>query len=651
MVAYTEVVKAARETIATILTIGATPRPFTLTTRGGRTASVYWSKHTTEVTINLPSYAHDQELTRSEADRIVGLVAHECAHVIYTNAAALPSMAGNTLHSMVNWIEDVRIERALLKSGKFPGLIDVLATMETQDYWHAVKARAAAGQPEVGAVRTDFGAVLALVGRTNNGYAIPGAKQALAALPAWARPVMDYAVKALPKLTSTGTAVALATDILERLRALETPMPTPSQPPQRPAPTPQQPAQPPQPPAASEEPQDGAGDEAPGAPGDSGEEPDAAQTPADAQEKGGDEPEAPRQDADGGESDDGESESAPQDGAAAPNGTGETSGDKPGQGAGGQPSGEELDAWQQVPDAKMGEDKGQAIADAVAARDGKEATYHSGQSPLLTFSGAEQIRTTPRPGYAASVRPLLPAPGPLRDQVSHLIRADERWGVERYRSTGRLDRRAMVRTAIDHTNVYTRRTFQPGVDTAVGLLLDGSGSMTNPALTDAAGEVVGTRWTMATLLALHLSEAIEAARGKVATWQFRETADNGVLLRTIKAFDEAFDADKLGLSCNDGTPLSLAMLAAADELANQPASRRILLALTDGSCDNGTQSTHLATAMCAARGIEVVGIGCGIGVGYAFPGRNVDVLDLKRLPEEGLAALVDLIQPADHGDD
>jgi hypothetical protein len=83
---YLEVTTAAQETTTKMLSQrGHTGYAVKITTAGGRTASVMWDHAARAVTLNLPSLPSDTMLSRVEADRITGFVAHEVCHVLHTS--------------------------------------------------------------------------------------------------------------------------------------------------------------------------------------------------------------------------------------------------------------------------------------------------------------------------------------------------------------------------------------------------------------------------------------------------------------------------------------------------------------------------------------------------------------------------------------
>jgi cobalamin biosynthesis protein CobT len=273
------------------------------------------------------------------------------------------------------------------------------------------------------------------------------------------------------------------------------------------------------------------------------------------------------------------------------------------------------------------------LAEKVTKRTGETAT-HGQLSPLNTYRPSPRQRTAPGSAIADSfvtmLRHTVPHPARLRDQIRRMVKSQERHGRDRYRTTGRMDRRALCRMAVEAPNVFTRRRMTPGVDTAVLLLLDGSGSMTSLAMPTLC-------------LALHLTEAIDAVRGKSAVAVFHGD-ENRAQLSMLKEFGEAFDARKLAYyTATTSTPLSVAILDGARLLAETPADRRILLVLTDGGCDLGQDCVKAAVAMATRRGIETAGIGIDTDVSYAFP-INACVRDIATLATQGLTTLVTALE-------
>jgi hypothetical protein len=621
-VEYCEVVRAAHDTASKLLNRGQPTERYSLeiATRGGQTASVRWEGM--RVYMNLPSFKPDTRMTRIEADRIVGYIAHECCHVLHSSWKVWQraTKLGPAIARLTNGIEDVRIEAAEIATGYLPNLRNVLSETLNAKHFEAIQGRKAAGKPPCGAIAADMSYVLCVLGRLANGYSVPSAANLRRDVPARFQPIVAYALKRIPQLKDTASALKLAQEVARRLAAL----PRPQQPqPQQPQPQQPQPQQP--------QPQDAPGEEGQDAPGEAQEGQDDQDAPGEAQE-GQNDQDAPGEAQEGEEGQDAPGEA--QEGEEGQNAPGEAQegeegqeGDMPGGTGAGGDSGEPNDVAPIDPDT--------GLADLV--REAMERTGDAAEdpdlSPLNTFAGAKRHPLPPHaslPDYAARLRALSAKPAKLRNQIAQIIRSQERHGHERFRSIGRMDRRSIARMAAGATNVYSRRTFVPGVDTAVVVLIDGSGSM-QPNM------------VLAHLMAVHLAEAIEAARGKVCVCGFWG-GDNDVTLAIAKGFNDRFDGARLAnFGIQGSTPLAASLLAAADLLREVHADRKIILALTDGSCDLGPAAVTAAVGMVAERGVECAGIGLGVDVSYAFP-VNAQVDDANQLATEGLATLVRAIE-------
>jgi cobalamin biosynthesis protein CobT len=627
MTDYVEVVSAARETITAILA-GRFPCGYILHlgTDGGATAKIS-ARHNptrTVLDVQLPSLPADTHMTRTEADYIVALVAHECCHALHTDFTA--GSNNPALQNMINWLEDARIEALELSLGKLPGLLDLLDHLGTVSYHEAAAARKAGGQPLIGAAKVDFGGVIAHLTRASNGYNQVGAKAVRAAVPAKARALLDKCLVRMGTLTSTQDAHDMAKWVLRALNALD------AAPASQPQPQPQ-----PQPDTAEGE--EGEGSEGEGSEGEGSEGEEGEGSEGEGSEGEGSEGEGSEGEGSEGEGSEGEGETTGQGDIASQSPTsmqGATA-DK-GKVQDAKADAQADKAWDKKAKAPDAAEALKSLVKKLTARE-EVSTSHADQSALITYqpgTAQDWTKHPAMPGSGKYLRSRMTPPGILRDQVSRLIRADERHGTERYRSTGRLDRRALTRMSMDAQNVFTRRTMAEGVDTAIMFLLDGSGSM------DTADDGAVTRFTNASLLALHLAEAAEAARGICNVSGFFGIQEL-VHIATYKPFHGPLDVDLLasGKGCT-ATPLSPAILVARDALLAEQATRRILIVLTDGECDYGVECTQAAVKMAESKGIEVLGIGLGLDVSKVFT-KHVNVTDMGEVATQGLEALVRML--------
>jgi hypothetical protein len=257
--------------------------------------------------------------------------------------------------------------------------------------------------------------------------------------------------------------------------------------------------------------------------------------------------------------------------------------------------------------------------------------------------------------WARQLTSRLPRNSVLHGQIGRLLVSEEVHRRTHHESSGRLDRRALVRMRAGAVDVYSRRDDTPGIDTALLVLIDGSSSM--EALTTAGCN----RMAIAQTTAWHIALAAEAANAKVAVAVFHTPralamvrhggAMTGATMTVIKPWsvpmaDRA--AQLAAVEPNAWTPLSPAIMTAADMLAEVNATRHILMVLTDGKCDYGEDGVRTACKLAEDRGVETVGIGMACAsVIDAFPPRySVNVNDLTQLASTGLGVLVTMLEDA-----
>jgi Mg-chelatase subunit ChlD len=644
---YIDVVHATQETAVKILALregGKVAREVVVTTNGGATASVSWSDRAPLVTLNMPGLPPDAVLTRGEADRLVAFIVHECCHVLHTNKHAWERacQAGDRVRHWTNCLEDIRIEAVEIKAGVFPALKSLLGTMSNHLFLEALPKAASMGVT-IGHRISDAPYVASVLGRVANGYAIP-ATHTLAA-------DMSRDVKALVDRALTGVRRCQSTDAVRRL-ALELVRMEQAQ--------------------AQAQAQAQEGQNGQGTPGEAQEGQDGQGTPGEAQEgqDGQGTPDEAQEGQDG-QGTPGEAQEG-QDGQGTP---GEAQEGQDGQGT----PGEAQEGQDGAPGKNPGDgppivsgdtpDMTETLA-KIAARAGiddlrRHARTNEGHR-LITAQNV--IRPGDASAYPASAQSAianrmhandltarLPRNSVLHGQIGRLLVSEEVHRKTHHETSGRLDRRALVRMRAGALDVFSQRDDTPGMDTALLVLIDGSSSMR----TDVTLGV--SRMAIAQTAAWHIARAAEAANAKVAVVAFhtrfdqlnRRTHDNptGAALTVVKPFTTPMDgcAAALGsVTPNAYTPLAPAILGAAGMLAEVNATRHILMVLTDGECDYGNDAVTAACALAEDMGVETVGVGMACDeVTRAFPPRySVNVTDLGQLASTGLGVLVAMLEDA-----
>jgi Mg-chelatase subunit ChlD len=246
---------------------------------------------------------------------------------------------------------------------------------------------------------------------------------------------------------------------------------------------------------------------------------------------------------------------------------------------------------------------------------------------------------------ASIIAGRLPNNAVLHGQISRLLVSDEVHRRTHHETSGRLDRRALVRMGTGAVDVFSRRDDTPGINTAVLVLIDGSGSMSHP---------VGAhrRDTIAQTAAWHIAMAAEDADAKICVAAFYTAAFNGADVYTVKPWDVSMRDRAVTLEHTVGatsTPLAPAIIGAArlfDQVTQ--ATRRIMIVLTDGQCDYGANAVRSACNVAAQLGVEVVGLGMDCAeVVDAFPPRySLNVTNVEQLATTGLGVLCGMLEDA-----
>ena len=211
---------------------------------------------------------------------------------------------------------------------------------------------------------------------------------------------------------------------------------------------------------------------------------------------------------------------------------------------------------------------------------------------------AEYDDPPPARDPAGAVARARAATAQLRRRLGVLVQARRDEDAWRARRGRRLDAGSLYRPSAGQPVRFVRRDVRDAPETAVGLLLDRSGSMRGAM--DLAGQAV-----LATALAL---EELTGVTCWVAA--FPGAAADRVVPLVGFAERARRVAGRFDLAAAGGTPLATALWRAGYELSQRPEPRRLLVVATDGEPDD-VESARRIVGRCRAGGIEVIGLGIG----------------------------------------
>src|SRR5262249_43396915 len=163
-------------------------------------------------TVYFPALPHDYRMALTELDRWTGYFLHEISHALFTEPMAWRNAVQEGLGPLVIGMEDVRIERCLIKSAVADN-----AQMRLTELlqWAADKAVANDYRPN-DLRRLPW--TLAYLGRVRiNGYLLKGADVVDAQLNGVARRIVDGALVKLREASSTADVLIIARWIKSQL--------------------------------------------------------------------------------------------------------------------------------------------------------------------------------------------------------------------------------------------------------------------------------------------------------------------------------------------------------------------------------------------------------------------------------------------------
>lgn len=188
---------------------------------------------------------------------------------------------------------------------------------------------------------------------------------------------------------------------------------------------------------------------------------------------------------------------------------------------------------------------------------------------------------------------------------------------------GALNTRKLHTLAIGNAKVFLRRGELAGVNTAVHILLDASGSMNGAAMT------LASQACFAVASALHGIRGISIGVTAFPGEKVHDTREHqghwstvAPILRHNQKLHTAFS-----MSAGGGTPMDAALWWALQQMYPLPEPRKLILLITDGSPDNKDLALE-AIAMVKSFRFEVYGIGIAdASIQALLPGRDSRVIN------------------------
>ena len=212
-------------------------------------------------------------------------------------------------------------------------------------------------------------------------------------------------------------------------------------------------------------------------------------------------------------------------------------------------------------------------------------------------------------------------PAKLRYEVKRLFENTATESFERNLKSGRLNVHALTKHSIS-PNLFQRRYEEEGIDSAVVILLDVSGSMYD-GIRGKAGQPRTTRMASAAPTCAALLETLSAAQVATALVTFDDYTS--VLkpwnMNARKAITLLESIDGMG-----GSDDATALAHVHNMLYRRPEKRRLCFVLTDGQGDIQQAKAQVASA--ARLGVTTIGIGINADVSHVYPNNvQIDSLD------------------------
>lgn len=241
----------------------------------------------------------------------------------------------------------------------------------------------------------------------------------------------------------------------------------------------------------------------------------------------------------------------------------------------------------------------------------------------------------------ALMNKVLGNSGKIRASLQGLVQSSRCDRPVTKRSGNRIDARKLYRLSQGDSRIFERRNHKQAPNTAIHLLVDGSTSMGDSAPNNRNHSLMELAIESAMALALAL-EGISGVNPAVTRFPYLDTENVVSLLKHGQKV--RIHAPKFTPIVSGGTPLHTALWYAASSVLATREERKVIMVLTDGQPDD-QDLTRVIIKRCEATGIELVGVGVCFDTSHLFD-RSICINDVSELRSEMFRISRDLLLAA-----
>jgi hypothetical protein len=275
-----------------------------------------------------------------------------------------------------------------------------------------------------------------------------------------------------------------------------------------------------------------------------------------------------------------------------------------------------------------------------AARDALALDAHQGNDIVLPVADEAPRDTTRGRQLLDKVRAES---GLIRASLQGMVQASRLRKPVLKRMGNRVNGSRLTRIALGDARIFERQGHKVAPNTAVHLLVDRSPSM--DCQVEDQGKVLGTRMSLAWEASAALVLALEGIDGvNPALSAFPGSGGRSDRVYRVMGHGQRVGQREaaFGEAPNGGgTPLAEGLWYAASQVLACRESRKVILVLTDGQPGDADAARDILSR-CAATDIEVVGVGLGIDVQHLFP-QSIAILQIHELRLRLFALSKDLL--------